>query len=102
MLQEIGRRLLSCIRNQDYAFRIGGDEFALIISMDFEETACRQMRERVCQMLSTPMEVEGKLLDVGVSCGFAAYPYESAETSRVRILADERMYEEKSKHHNHR
>lgn len=102
VLQEIGRRLLSCIRNQDYAFRIGGDEFALIISMDFEETACRQMRERVCQMLSTPMEVEGKLLDVGVSCGFAAYPYESAETSRVRILADERMYEEKSKHHNHR
>ncbi len=99
VLQEIARRLLGSIRNQDYAFRIGGDEFALIISMDFEETACAQMKDRVCQMLRRPMELEGKKLDVGASCGYAAYPYDSSETSQVRILADERMYVEKALHH---
>ena len=32
LLKEISARLLRCIRSRDYAFRIGGDEFALIVS----------------------------------------------------------------------
>ena len=38
LLKEIAARLLRCIRSRDYAFRIGGDEFALIVS------ACRPRR----------------------------------------------------------
>ena len=37
LLKEIAARLLRCIRSRDYAFRIGGDEFALIVSADMDE-----------------------------------------------------------------
>ena len=36
LLKEISARLLRCIRSRDYAFRIGGDEFALIVSADMD------------------------------------------------------------------
>ena len=48
-------RLLRCIRSRDYAFRIGGDEFALIVSADMDEEQRSRMAERIQTMLSAPI-----------------------------------------------
>lgn len=98
LLKEISARLLRCIRSRDYAFRIGGDEFALIVSADMDEEQRSRMAERIQTMLSAPIVIEGKLLSVGVSCGCACYP-EDGDASQVRITADSRMYAEKQHHH---
>lgn len=47
LLKEISARLLRCIRSRDYAFRIGGDEFALIVSADMDEKQRSRMTERI-------------------------------------------------------
>ena len=98
LLKEISARLLRCIRSRDYAFRIGGNEFALIVSADMDEEQRGRMAERIQTMLSAPIVIEGKLLSVGVSCGCACYP-EDGDASQVRITADSRMYTEKQHHH---
>lgn len=98
LLKEISSRLLRCIRSRDYAFRIGGDEFALIVSADMDEEQRGRMAERIQTMLSAPIVIEGKVLSVGVSCGCACYP-EDGDASQVRITADSRMYAEKQHHH---
>ena len=98
LLKEISARLLRCIRSRDYAFRIGGDEFALIVSADMDEEQRSRMAERIQTMLSAPIVIEGKPLSVGVSCGCACYP-EDGDASQVRITADSRMYAEKQHHH---
>ena len=98
LLKEISSRLLRCIRSRDYAFRIGGDEFALIVSADMDEEQRGRMAERIQTMLSAPIIIEGKVLSVGVSCGCACYP-EDGDASQVRIAADSRMYAEKQHHH---
>ena len=98
LLKEISSRLLRCIRSRDYAFRIGGDEFALIVSADMDEEQRGRMAERIQTMLSAPIIIEGKVLSVGVSCGCACYP-EDGDASQVRITADSRMYAEKQHHH---
>ena len=98
LLQEIAARLLRCIRSRDYAFRIGGDEFALIVSADMDETQRARMTERIQTTLSAPVVIDGKELSVGVSCGCACYP-EDGGASQVRITADSRMYETKQRHH---
>ena len=98
LLKEISARLLRCIRSRDYAFRIGGDEFALIVSADMDEEQRSRMAERIQTMLSAPIVIEEKLLSVGVSCGCACYP-EDGDASQVRITADSRMYAEKQHHH---
>ena len=98
LLKEIAARLLRCIRSRDYAFRIGGDEFALIVSADMDEEQRSRMAERIQTMLSAPIVIEEKVLSVGVSCGCACYP-EDGDASQVRIAADSRMYETKQRHH---
>lgn len=98
LLKEIAARLLRCIRSRDYAFRIGGDEFALIVSADMDEGQRARMAERIQTTLSAPVVLDGKELSVGVSCGCACYP-EDGDASQVRIAADSRMYETKQRHH---
>ena len=98
LLKEIAARLLRCIRSRDYAFRIGGDEFALIVSADMDEEQRARMAERIQTTLSAPVVLDGKELSVGVSCGCACYP-EDGDASQVRIAADSRMYETKQRHH---
>lgn len=99
VLQETARRLQGCIRSNDYAFRIGGDEFALLICFGYDEEFCSQMAGRLQTTLTQPIELDGKILQVGVSCGCAAFPEDSGEAEGVRIIADQRMYEEKERHH---
>lgn len=94
----MGDRLLRCIRSRDYAFRIGGDEFALIVSADMDEGQRARMAERIQTTLSAPVVLDGTELSVGVSCGCACYP-EDGSASQVRIAADSRMYETKQRHH---
>lgn len=99
LLQETAKRLLLCIRKNDYVFRIGGDEFTILFSMDFDEHMASEIRARLKTMLEKPFEIDGHTLRVGCSMGIAAYPKESGDVSYIRILADRRMYEEKERNH---
>ena len=99
LLKAVAERLLNCIRSNDFAFRIGGDEFALIISAEMEDSLCVQTKMRIVQSLLLPYEIDGKTLHIGASCGYAVYPLETEDTGKIRILADQRMYAEKKENH---
>ena len=99
LLKAVAERLLKCIRSNDFAFRIGGDEFALIISAEMEDSLCMQTKMRIVQSLLLPYEIDGKTLHIGASCGYAVYPRETEDTGKIRILADQRMYAEKKENH---
>lgn len=99
LLREVAERLRQCIREQDYAFRIGGDEFSLIISSEMTETACEELKERIAGTILQPYEIDGQTLQLGVSLGYGRYPQESDDASQLRILADQRMYAEKERNH---
>lgn len=99
LLKAVAERLLKCIRSNDFAFRIGGDEFALIISAEMEDSLCMQTKMRIVQSLLLPYEIDGKTLHIGASCGYAVYPLETEDTDKIRILADQRMYAEKKENH---
>lgn len=99
LLKAVAERLLKCIRSNDFAFRIGGDEFALIISAEMGDSLCMQTKMRIVQSLLLPYEIDGKILHIGASCGYAVYPLETEDTGKIRILADQRMYAEKKENH---
>lgn len=99
LLREVAERLRQCIREQDYAFRIGGDEFSLIVSSEMTETACEELKERIAGTILQPYEIDGQTLQLGVSLGYGRYPQESDDASQLRILADQRMYTEKERNH---
>ena len=58
-----------------------------------------EKRDRIIRSLVCPYIIDDKTLTVGASCGYAIYPLESEDTSKIRILADQRMYAEKEQNH---
>lgn len=97
LLKAVSRRLCKCIRKTDYAFRIGGDEFSLIIEEgNINDEFCEMMVRRIKSAIDRPFDIEGCLLSVDTSCGYAIYPEHSQKIEEIRIMADHRMYEDKT------
>ncbi len=97
LLRQVAQRILECIRDKDYAFRIGGDEFCLVISAAFSDEESSSFVGRLRDALSKPYVIDGVELDVGASCAYARYPEEGSDPGAVRKLADARMYEDKKR-----
>ena len=97
LLKAVSRRLCKCIRKTDYAFRIGGDEFSLIIEEgNINDEFCEMMVRRIKRVIDRPFNIEGRLLSVDTSCGYAIYPEHSQKIDEIRIMADHRIYEDKT------
>ena len=99
VLVEVARRLLLCIRSSDHAFRLGGDEFAVIVGSALSDELCRERMQRMRTEITKPMQIDGHILQVGVSCGAAVCPADADNSEQICELADRRMYVEKEKAH---
>ena len=97
LLRAVADRLRGCVRSSDAVFRIGGDEFALIVNGVLDAAWCSQRMEKIKSIIRQPYTLDGKTIEVGTSCGFACYPADGGDVRVTRILADQRMYEDKQK-----
>ena len=96
-LQLAASTLRKTIRASDFAFRIGGDEFALLLPQaDPEQAAilCRRIRANY------EGAVAALKLDVGLSIdfGIAVHPQDGDQKETLISLADERLYQHKQEH----
>jgi diguanylate cyclase (GGDEF)-like protein len=71
LLQQVARRIASCIKAGDLAARLGGDEFGVIQPRVEDEGDVSALAERIVQSLSVPYDVAGHRVTVGVSVGIA-------------------------------
>lgn len=101
LLKAVANRLVRNIRNTDYAFRIGGDEFVLVLSENVTEALCETVMDRIKKAVSEPFGINGRKLRIKTSCGYAIYPDHEGDISKVRILADHKMYKDKQYHKMH-
>lgn len=90
-LQIAATTLRTTLRASDFAFRIGGDEFALLLPQtdtDQAVTLCRRVRaEYENQLRPLKMDV-GVTLDFGV----AVHPQDGDQKATLLSIADERLY----------
>ena len=87
-LQTLGRILLESIRRSDEAFRIGGDEFALVLPDAYPESI-----EAVVARIGLAMD--GALDSVRASFGAASYPTDAGHPEALVQSADAALYEAK-------
>jgi diguanylate cyclase (GGDEF)-like protein len=92
VLQIAAATLRRTLRSSDFAFRIGGDEFAVLLPQTDSEqavTLCRRVRSQYEGELA-PLALEiGVTLDFGV----AVHPQDGDQKSALMGLADKRLYE---------
>ena len=91
VIQLAASTLRKTLRASDFAFRIGGDEFALLLPQTDPEqavTLCHRVRAQFeAEVVPLKMQV-GATLDFGV----AVHPQDGEQKSELMGLADKRLY----------
>lgn len=89
LLVRLGKALREAVGEDGTAYRVGGDEFCVLLTCGPEHFAT--VTERAGRALSE----SGRGFDVAASLGAAVLPDEAADPSEALRLADMRMYAQK-------
>jgi diguanylate cyclase (GGDEF)-like protein len=95
VLRDVAAFLLRNIREADYVFRWGGDEFLVLISCG-EEEALRRARDLQAQFAASP-QLADLPPGVALSVGAVEIPPDTEDVLSLIQLADERMYANKKR-----
>src|SRR5712664_293502 len=98
VLRAAAATLKKALRTSDYAFRIGGDEFALILPQTDAPQALALARrvETVFAEMLQPLQLT---VSVSMDHGVANFPQDGEQADQLIRIADERLY--RLKHTNH-
>jgi diguanylate cyclase (GGDEF)-like protein len=89
LLREVGHIIKSAIRNVDYAFRYGGDEFAILLPQTNIEDAL-QVIERVREKIARGLDSGD--IHVTTSIGLASWPDDGVSHTDIIAAADATLY----------
>ena len=92
LLVEVAQRLKSCARTSDTVARIGGDEFALVLSPLRSSDSIDAAIARFQASLSPQFTFRGNVFPLKASIGGAVAPLEASDANDLLELADKRMY----------
>lgn len=95
VLQHVAQRMIESVRHTDFAARIGGDEFVVILPGVSDRKEAGRVAELVANAISQPSSFNGHELRVGASFGISIYPDDGAHTDALLKMADEDMYRAK-------
>tara|TARA_R110001599_G_scaffold353463_1_gene592963 strand:- start:4738 stop:5847 length:1110 start_codon:yes stop_codon:yes gene_type:complete len=95
MLKEQARRFVSVLREEDAIFRVGGDEFIVLLSQAGSEEQIAKVALRLTQLSTLPFKYLDDSMSVGLSIGISIYPDNGADERTLRLHADQAMYEVK-------
>ena len=79
LLRQFSNRLMQTARLRDTVGRIGGDEFALIMTMPRDQQEAVHMANEVRETLRTPFELDGHQAVLSASIGIAMYPDDAGD-----------------------
>lgn len=95
LLRIVGQRLQNCLRKSDTAARMGGDEFALINEGITGAESVRAIASKVLQAVSSPVEIEGRSVQLTASIGISICSSQSQDLTLLLRQADIAMYQAK-------
>ncbi|RGY95920.1 diguanylate cyclase [Clostridium sp. AM58-1XD] len=95
LLIEVAFQIKDCLRKSDFAYRIGGDEFAVLIpnkkNREFYDALLKKIEEHVTR----PYTYSDITLYPSVSCGYSRYPDDQTDAESLIREADRSMYDMK-------
>lgn len=95
VLKAVAGRLRRCVRGGDFAARIGGDEFVVVVAPLADAQALDRLSGRITEALATPIRIGELALDIGASIGLARFPEQGRDADALLGQADRAMYARK-------
>ena len=102
LLKTIAARLQRCLRKSDYLFRLGGDEFTIILSNLSTEVDVEKVVQKIHKKIAQPVYIKGHEIYISVSIGISLYPDDGEEVESLVKKADMAMYAAKETSEGHR
>ncbi|HET6895392.1 MAG TPA: diguanylate cyclase [Candidatus Baltobacteraceae bacterium] len=94
-LQQASARMRAVLRKHESAGRVGGDEFALLVTQFADEEQLTQIAKRILAALRDPVVTGGAKAKVTASIGIAVYPKHGTTPEQLMEHADRAMYQAK-------
>ncbi|TMO56870.1 putative bifunctional diguanylate cyclase/phosphodiesterase [Pseudoalteromonas aurantia] len=95
LLQEIALRFKSVLQQNDLVARIGGDEFAFIITSFNSPLYIERHAQRILTLVNQPVIIEKRCMHVTGSIGIALHPLNGQTVEDLMRYADIAMYRAK-------
>ncbi|MCK4509685.1 MAG: EAL domain-containing protein [Desulfuromonadales bacterium] len=100
LLQEVGKRLRSCVREVDTVARIGGDEFSIVLVNLDHIVDAEQVAGKILKALAKPVQADENELYITTSIGISIYPMHDDDPDSLLKKADAAMYQAKAQGRN--
>jgi diguanylate cyclase (GGDEF)-like protein len=97
VLRMAAATLKKALRTSDFAFRIGGDEFALVLPQT-DAPQAQALSRRIETVFADTLKSLQLNVTVGMDYGVANYPQDADNTDELVRIADERLYQRKHAH----
>jgi diguanylate cyclase (GGDEF)-like protein len=95
LLVEVGNRLKEVNSSNINAFRLGGDEFIVLIEGIDDEDEVEQLSRYLHKVLASVISVDGKIFHITHSSGTVIYPDHGSDFNELLKNADTAMYKSK-------
>ncbi len=95
LLRVLAARISASVRETDLLFRMGGDEFTVLLEDVRGPEEAASVAQRILEAMREPLQLQHHELTVSVSIGIAMYPKDDDSGERLVQSADTAMYRAK-------
>ncbi|QHI72291.1 putative bifunctional diguanylate cyclase/phosphodiesterase [Aminipila terrae] len=96
VLRALGNRLVKNCMPHCKVFRVGGDEFAVIVGDNVGKEYICSVAERILELIQMPILVDSYFFTITASIGIVSYPEDAKDKFFLMRYADIAMYEAKN------
>ncbi len=91
------KKIQNCIREEDFAFRTGGDEFAIVVKDIIDRGFYDTLKSRLKNVMNSKIYIKEQdlYITLTLSIGFSIFPNDSAIFDDIIRIADKEMYKDK-------
>jgi diguanylate cyclase (GGDEF)-like protein len=95
VLRAVAKRLVDEVGPDGHVGRMGGDEFAIVLTDAQGRTMVEQLADRIIKSIKEPYQIDQTEIRIGVSIGCAFGPIDGATVDDLILKADLALYQAK-------
>lgn len=99
VLQQLSKTLESSVRASDFVFRLGGDEFLVLLAGQYKPENLEKIIQKLKKAVKNrSFRYKGNTLNVTLSAGYASFPADSKSLDELLRQSDVAMFKDKKGH----